>query len=58
MTTVRASPEDYYAALQDQRNSALDQLVNAQAEIAALKRELSALSDALQCAEKPVPGGE
>lgn len=41
-----ANPEDYYAVLVAQRNTALDQLANALAENAALKREIERLSGA------------
>ncbi|KKL94426.1 hypothetical protein LCGC14_1864770 [marine sediment metagenome] len=41
---MKPEPEDFYAALVDQRNAALDQLANALAENAALRREIERLS--------------
>ncbi|MFG6566660.1 hypothetical protein [Sulfitobacter sp. 1A13679] len=40
---MKPEPEDFYAVLVDQRNAALDQLANALAENAALRREIDRL---------------
>lgn len=41
--TLEAEPDDYYRLLVEQRNAALDQLVNSRAELIAALREIERL---------------
>lgn len=44
MDMPKPEPEDYYAALVQQRNQAMDLVVNLSAEVAMLRRQIDAFS--------------
>lgn len=48
---IEPTPQDYIAALEVQRNAALNEVVNLRAEVAALRREVERLTQ--DSAESP-----